>query len=481
MRYLVAIFLLLSLIGCEKFFPASENTTKIKLHIDVPPDEVMIVRDNPYDFNYDYEVVAKAKLSKDFDFQFQFNLKEKDVFQLRTKENVIIERIYLYPGDELKVNIDNTNPEDLHIKFDGESAKANSFVQNIKSQYVKHQDYYDQLNNPNADVFNHYIDSLHNDMLSYFKEFFFKDSIPEVVKKMETANIDFEWAYAKIDWTIRNFYYNPQNWDKKIIPDNYYAFLNNLNLIEPYLSLFLTHYLESLIWDWHIKEVQKGVQPTEQNREMAKYQIAKQKFFGESADIAMTLCLNDLLMINFDERMMNVINNLLNDFRSSVKNKKYVEPIEKLYKQRISLLKGNPAPNFTLPNLFNAPISLNDFKGKVIYCYFWSMQYDPSIQMAKFLNRIQIENLRNPNIAFISVALEENNQEKWKNFIQGDTLTGAQLYAEGLFASKVAKDYMINTLPYAFIVDKKGNIGMMNAPFPTDSNLIETLIRFMKQ
>jgi|GEM_PF-4529468 len=482
MKYIISLLLFVFLLSCEKFSPVSENTTKVVIHIDVPPDEVLIVRDNPYDFNYEYETVAGSKINKDFIFEIQFDLKQPEVFQLRTKrDNVLIDRLYLYPNDELKISIDNTNSEDVNVTYEGKSAKANSFVKNIKEQYKKDQDFFDHLNNSDAQAFIEWADKRHDEMLDYYKNYFFKDSVPDIVNRNEISNINFDWAYIRIDWTLRHFFYKPDNWNTKIIPDNYYSFLKELNIIEPYLSLFLSQYLESLIWEWHISEVQKGVEPTAQNRETAKFHIAKQKFFGESADIAMSLCLNDLLVMAFDERMMGVINQLLDEFKVSVKNKNYLHGIEKLYKKRLSLMKGLPAPDFTLPNLFNAPISLKDFKGKTVYCYFWSTQYEPSREMAKFLNQIQIYNLRNPNISFISVAMEEDAQEKWKRIVEADTLTGIQLYSEGLFANKVAIDYMINSIPFAFIVDKDGKIAMMNAPFPTDNSLINILTGYMSK
>ncbi|MFH1049961.1 MAG: thioredoxin-like domain-containing protein [bacterium] len=472
MRYLIAIFLLITLFSCEKIRPVSENNTKVIIKIEAPENfEISITKDDKYDFNYKDVVIAVAESDDAGVFKFEFDLKETGVFKIKQKNVVMLDRVYLFPGDELKIYVDNTNRDDVKYKFEGKSAKVNNFVVNLNSQYPKDNEYYQNLLNPKADEFTKWVDERHNGMLEYFHDYFITDTLTDFIRNYELSNINFEWAYLKNEWAILNYYYQLDKWNEAVIPENYYSFLKDLKIEEPYLHIFLGRYLESLVWEWHIGQVKDGVQPTTQTRELAKFDFAKKKFSGETSDIAMTLCLNDLIVYSFDERMLEVLNKMMGDYKQNVKNRNYLANIENYYKKRFTILKGNPAPEFTLPNSFNAPISLKDFKGNVVYVFFWSLMYEPSLQYLKNITELQQKFENNDKITLISIEMDEGGMEKWKKHLVEQSLDGIHLYCEGLFTNKIAVDYMINNIPFAIIIDKSGKIFMMNAPYPDNDKL----------
>ncbi len=480
MKYLFSLLAIILLISCEKVTPVSENTTKITIKIESPENlEIRITKDDKYDFNYKDEVVAIAESDDAGFFKFEFKLDEIGVFKIKQKNSVLLDRVYLYPGDDLKIFVDNTNRDEIKFKFEGKSAKVNNFVVNLNSQYPKKGDYYKYLLDPNAEEFNKWVDERYNGMLEYFHDYFIIDTLPDFINTYELSYINFEWAYLKNEWAILNYYYQNDKWDQEIIPENHYSFLKDLKVEEPYLHIFLGRYLESLVWEWHITQIKNGVQPTAQTRELAKFEFAKQKFIGETADIAMSLCLNDLIVYGFDERMLEVLNKMMSEYRQNVKNKNYLANIESYYKKRFTLLKGNPAPEFTLPNPFNAPISLKDFKGKAVYVFFWSLMYDPSLKYLNSFTKLQQKYIDNDKIALISVAMDEDGLEKWKKHLGEEAIGGIQLYCEGLFTNKIAVDYMINNIPFAIIIDKEGKIYMMNAPYPDSEKLPSILEGFL--
>jgi thiol-disulfide isomerase/thioredoxin len=463
----ITALLLILLVSCaEVEKPVADDETRIKGHILLPnSDEIILSKDNPYDFGNEYEVITTAKIDTNGNFTVTFPCKELQVVQLRDKSATYFWKLYVYPGDELHIDYDNANRDDIKVKFQGKSAPANNYVRHFAQQFQKDRAYYEYLNMTDVEKFNEWADQRREEMVEYYKNYFVLDTVPEIVDVIENSNINYEWAYVKNEWAIRNYYYQPQRWDSFELPDSYFNFLKQVKIQEPYLNFFLSRYLESLIWNWHIKQVKKEITPTTQKRELAKFEIAKSNFSGRTKDIAMALCINDILLYSFDERIMEVISKLMDDFKGEVKDKGYYESLKKLYEKRMKLLKGKTAPDFSLPNIYQAPIALSDFNGKVRYIYFWGTAFKPSKNILKEILKLQKKYEDNKDVVFISIAMEQNYFDSWRASVIDDTLTGIQLYMEGEFLNETAKEYMINSLPFAMIVDKEGRIVTMKAPF----------------
>ena len=472
---IIAIFALLT--SCDKSDgPVPSDETRITGSLmSFPSFEVSITEDDIYDMNYEYKVLVTATVDSTGNFVFQFPLTEPKVVQFRIGNQILIQNLYVYPGDDLKLKIDNRSPESLTIKYEGKSAKANEFHENIKKFFPKDQEFENQLYNPDLNAFLEWNDNRRKDMLDYYNDYFVKDTVPTMVNVNEISDINFQWAYLKNEWALRNYYYYQEAWTSKVIPDNYWDFLKDINFNEPFLHNFVDRYLESLVWQWHINQVMSGKTPTTQEMEFVRYEHAKNKFTNESRDIAMAMCINGLLAYQFDERVVELVSSLLNKFKNDVNNKNYIKPLEEKFKKRMSLLKGNPARDFSLPNIFKAPIALSDFKGKVVYLYFWSTMNPASPDVIPHFNNLQMQFAGDTNIVFLSLSLENNSWDKWKAFVDDNRALGAQIYVEGSFSNKVAKDYMINALPVYVLIDKKGKIYTMTAPYPGDEKLPDLL------
>jgi peroxiredoxin len=478
MKYLASVVALLIIFtACNKIeTPVDKQITKIIGHITTPIDKhVVIAKDNPYDFDFIIDTLAIVPVDTAGNFTVTFPLKDIDLVQLKFGNRTVLWSLYVYPGDELKLDINNYNDEDLKFKFTGKSEKANLFSQAIANMYKQDDEYNKKLLAPDPADMVKYIDNRRKDMLSYYKDYWSKDTVPSFINLNEISNINFQWAYYRNEWALRNYYYYPEVWSKTQLPPDFWDFLKKLNFNEPYLHYFLERYLESLTWQWHKKQIEDGKTPTSQEMEKVKFEIAKAKFTGQSRDIAMALCLNGLLSYDFEQRMIEVTTQLMDDFKKNVSEKRYIPSIENKFKKRLSLLKGNPAPNFTLPNILEAPISLSDFKGKVVYIYFWGTIYPTSFDMVADFNDLQKKFIKNPNIVFVSIALENNNMRLWKQFVDENKPMGIQLYMEGEFSNPVAQNYMINSIPSYMLIDKDGKIIDVNAPSPRTKNIEEVL------
>lgn len=476
--FLIALIAIVFLYSCEKkeSVVAEKETVVSGILRAFPSFDITITEDDPYDLNFEYIILASGKVDSSGKFSLKFAIEKPKVVQLRLGNQVLINTLYVYPDDELNLRIDNRSIENFTIIFEGNATKVNEFNRNLASFFPKDREMEDQLYNPDLNSFIEWNNKRRKEMLDYYKDFFIKDTVPLEVNVHEISDINYQWAYLQNEWALRNFYFNREAWSKKVLPDNFWDFLKNINFAEPYLHNFIERYLESLVWDWHIKQVNEGKPlPTTQDRELIRYEQAKNKFTAESRDIALSVVVNNLLAVQFDERAVPIIKNLIDKAKKDIVNRKYIKPLEEKFKKRLALLKGNKAPDFSLPNIFKAPIALSDFKGKVVYLYFWSTLNPASPYYIKFVNDLQMKFARDTNIVFLSLGLENNTWDRWKSFVDTNKVIGPQIYVEGDFSNKVAKDFMVNSLPACIIIDKQGKIFSTTAPFPNDKKLPDLL------
>lgn len=147
----------------------------------------------------------------------------------------------------------------------------------------------------------------------------------------------------------------------------------------------------------------------------------------------------------------------------------------KLYEMR----KGQAAVDFTYPDANGKPISLSDFKGKVVLVDVWATWCGPCRKELPHLKKLE-EEMKGEDVVFIGVSLDEDkNLEKWKKFIVDEQLPGIQLFAGGW--SKIAKDYKITGIPRFMVFDRKGNVVEANSPRPSDPNLKALLKEELKK
>ena len=135
------------------------------------------------------------------------------------------------------------------------------------------------------------------------------------------------------------------------------------------------------------------------------------------------------------------------------------EQIEKLK----PLAYGQPAPNFTLPDINNNSISLSDFKNKIVLIDFWASWCKPcrieNPKLVKLHNQYS-----NQNFEIISISLDGTSRQKdpknaWKKAIQDDNLSKwIHLSELNGWKTYVRELYNFNSIPYTILVDESGKI-----------------------
>lgn len=139
---------------------------------------------------------------------------------------------------------------------------------------------------------------------------------------------------------------------------------------------------------------------------------------------------------------------------------------------------GQPAPGFKLPALVSGtPISLQDYRGKVIYLDFWASWCEPCRQSMPALDELQ-KRYGAQGLAIVGINLDMETE--WaKRFLEKRPVTYVLATDPD---GEVPLLYGVEKMPSAFFIDRKGKIreihqGFRSEMVPRIRHVIETLLK----
>ena len=140
----------------------------------------------------------------------------------------------------------------------------------------------------------------------------------------------------------------------------------------------------------------------------------------------------------------------------------YTEAIKAVF----TLQPGQPAPDFTLHDPDGQPVSLSQFKGKVVLLDFWASWCGPCIADLGTLRKIK-EQMASQPVVFLNVSLDANDGA-WQQAIAKHQIQGVHVRSGG-HSEQVAQAYNVGSLPRYYLVDPQGLIVENNLSlFDTD-------------
>lgn len=129
------------------------------------------------------------------------------------------------------------------------------------------------------------------------------------------------------------------------------------------------------------------------------------------------------------------------------------------------LMTGDIAPNFKLKDESGKEVSLNDFKGQVVFMDFWGNSCVPCIADLKKKSSKLLQ--RYKDVVFLNICID-GNKEMWKKNIKTLKIGGVNLITEGWMDSSICRDYNVKEIPHYVIIDRNGHIVNPKAPELSD-------------
>lgn len=119
------------------------------------------------------------------------------------------------------------------------------------------------------------------------------------------------------------------------------------------------------------------------------------------------------------------------------------------------------APNFTVQHLLDdARISLDQYKGKVVYLDFWASWCPPCLKSFPFMDELQAE-YGDEGFVVIAVNLDENSQDA-REFMGG---TQVSFFIGRDEQGDVAASYDVKVMPSSYLIGRDGLIKEVHRGF----------------
>jgi thiol-disulfide isomerase/thioredoxin len=149
--------------------------------------------------------------------------------------------------------------------------------------------------------------------------------------------------------------------------------------------------------------------------------------------------------------------------------------------ERTALVVGEPAPNFTANDVNGNPVSLSDFKGKVVYIDFWATWCGPCRQEIPHLKALKEKYKDNKDLVIIGISTDKmSDNQKWIDFVAEHELGGIQVNSPTDAEVTAGKLYGIRFLPTFILIDKNGIVVSNNAPRASSDQIVPMLDGLLK-
>lgn len=162
------------------------------------------------------------------------------------------------------------------------------------------------------------------------------------------------------------------------------------------------------------------------------------------------------------------------DFMTKVKTPYFADTLKIFYANMQRLKPGSPAPAFTLKDENGKPVSLSDFRGKVVFIDFWGIHCGPCLYEIK--NNFPALKEKYKNVIFLNICVDADEKE-WKENLVKLNLQGVNLITEGWrIKNPVCITYGVNGIPHYYLIDKGGKIADNNAPRPSEGERLHAAL-----
>ncbi|TCO06026.1 peroxiredoxin [Natronoflexus pectinivorans] len=151
-----------------------------------------------------------------------------------------------------------------------------------------------------------------------------------------------------------------------------------------------------------------------------------------------------------------VIEELYDSFSSDVKDSEFGRNIERFLTLSHDLEIGDPAIDFTLPDLDGNSYSLSDFRGKYVLLGFWGSGCGGCVMEIPTLVK-NYEKFQEKEFEIVNVFLDRN-RDSWKRTVENYNMTWRTLSDLQGFDGDIPMTYKVQYVPKMYLLDKEGVI-----------------------
>lgn len=452
---LTLIGLFTFLLSCDKKQKEVDQKVTLSFTVDSPFSDSIVLKDNNFlkvkSFLLDSNnrLVERLELERGY-----YAFKHGDEYAY----------LYLDPNDSLSISFDASR-FDSSLTYQGHGASKNRYIleKTIKDNELNSL----VIQQYNEDRFLKLADSIQEIQSQLLEKY--KNKLDSQFLYLAKNKIKYQTLYKKLTFEGLHRFYTKNNAFE--VSDTYPELLEEIEFENEKLASLSSY--KSSIRRYIIKKTNEA---RKEGDSLEFYNLFL-KILDEN--IKSPLIKSELAFYHANVRITssNSPDDFMNRYRKLSRNEKQKALIEKKYKNIKLTQKGMPSPLFTFENKNGKKVSLEEFKGKVVYVDIWATWCAPCIREIPHLKELQ-ENYKNQDIAFISIAYEDK-KEVWKKKIMEKELGGIHLFSYSSNHPFFTK-YSVNGIPRFILLDQELNIVDPNADRPSTESLKIQLDELLK-
>ncbi len=122
----------------------------------------------------------------------------------------------------------------------------------------------------------------------------------------------------------------------------------------------------------------------------------------------------------------------------------------------MSELIGEVVPNFSATDLDGKPISLQDYRGKVVLLDFWAVWYGPCLTEIPNVKRVY-DTYKDQGFDIIGVNLD-TDETRLRNYLKKNNISWRQIFSGQKWRSPLAQQYDIRSIPAPWLIARDGTL-----------------------
>jgi thiol-disulfide isomerase/thioredoxin len=217
-----------------------------------------------------------------------------------------------------------------------------------------------------------------------------------------------------------------------------------------------------------IQEQLKAGKKTEKDLEplIKEFDVLLDQHKGEKTDdVAQILIMKAMLYVQvFDEteKGLAMLEQLKKDFPETRPGKAADQTIDSIKQQEAGkaiqrkLVAGSVFPDFTEKDLSGKPLSISNFKGKIVLVDFWATWCGPCVQELPNVLKTY-EKYHDKGLEIIGISLDRE-EPALKKFIEEKGMKWAQFFDGKGWQNKLAAQYGVQSIPATYLLDGEGKI-----------------------